>query len=340
MRIKKFSAAVIFTCLCMLFSTTAFAANHFEDVVSGAWYYDQVTSAVEKGYMSGVGENRFMPDAPMTRAMLVQILSNFTEGYDAAQYQGNSRFSDVKVGAWYASAVNWAAEQKIVAGTSDITFSPDRSITRQEMAVMLYNYAKVLSVDVTHTEDRLSSYSDRASVAPWAVNALRWAVDRGVISGTSASTLSPLSTATRAQIAAAMIKAEDVLRTVNSQNPEKGEEDMQITIKSNGNSIVFRLNDSQAAKDLYAQLPLTIQVQNYSTNEKIFYPPETLDITNATEASGMLGNLAYYEPWGNVVMFYKPFTPTPGGRLYELGQVVSGSEHIQNLAGSIEISKE
>ncbi|QWU13118.1 Cyclophilin-like [Paenibacillus sophorae] len=115
---------------------------------------------------------------------------------------------------------------------------------------------------------------------------------------------------------------------------------MQIVIKSNGNTIVFKLNNSQAAKDLYNQLPLTIQVQNYSNNEKIFYPPETLDTSNATEASGEAGSLAYYDPWGDVVMFYRSFSPSPGGRLYELGQAVSGSDNIQNLTGAIEISKE
>lgn len=115
---------------------------------------------------------------------------------------------------------------------------------------------------------------------------------------------------------------------------------MQIAITANRSTIVFKLNNSQAAKDLYNQLPLTIQVQNYSTNEKIFYPPEILDTSNTPEASGAVGSLAYYEPWGNVVMFYRPFSPTPGGKLYELGQAVSGSEEIQNLTGTIAVSKE
>lgn len=340
MKVKNFPLVIGLICLCLiLFSATAFTADRFEDVTPEAWYYNQVASAVEKGYMAGIDENKFMPETPMTRAMLVQILANFTEGYDAIQYQDQSGFSDVKAEAWYAPAVSWAAEQQIVTGTSDSTFSPDRHITRQEMAVMLYNYAKVIGIDLTYAESKISSYADRTSVAPWAVNALSWAVDREIISGTSASTLSPLDTATRAQIASVMINAEKVLRAANNQQPEKGEEDMQITIKSNGITIVFKLNDSQAAKDLYAQLPLTIEVQNYSTNEKIFYPPGTLDITSTKEASGEVGNLAYYEPWGNVVMFYKPFSPAPGGRLYDLGQTISGSEHIQNLTGIIEISK-
>ena len=113
-----------------------------------------------------------------------------------------------------------------------------------------------------------------------------------------------------------------------------------IRISDGKNAVTFQLNNSKAAKDLYNQLPLTIQVQNYSTNEKIFYPAAALDTNNAPEASGKVGSLAYYEPWGNVVMFYKPFSPSPGGRLYELGQAVSGSGDIQNLTGTIAVSKE
>lgn len=279
-----------------VFSTTVFANNQFADVNTDDWYFNQVTSVAEKEYMNGVGENRFSPNTPMTRAMFAQLLANFTQEYDSTKYTNIQVFSDVKSDAWYASAVNWAAEQKIVTGASNLKFNPENSITRQEMAVMIYNYAKAIGVDVTY--------------------------------------------ATRAQIATVIINAEDILKSNNQENKEEGEKDMQILVKSNGNTIVFKLNDSQAAKDLYAQLPLKIQVQNYSNNEKIFYPPETLDTENAIEASGNIGSLAYYEPWGNVVMFYKSFSPSPGGRLYELGKAISGSEHIQNLTGTIEISKE
>jgi hypothetical protein len=112
-------------------------------------------------------------------------------------------------------------------------------------------------------------------------------------------------------------------------------EEMKITVKSNGNDIVFELNDSQAAKDLYSQLPLSVPVENHGSQEKIFYPPKKLSTGSTPKADAKTGTLAYYAPWGDVVMFYGDFGSAAG--LYELGDVVSGSEHIQDLSGTIRI---
>lgn len=112
---------------------------------------------------------------------------------------------------------------------------------------------------------------------------------------------------------------------------------MQISVHSNGNATVFQLNNSQAAQELYDQLPLSLEVENYSHNEKIFYPPKKLDTRNAPLANAKDGTLAYYAPWGNVVMFYGDFGSASG--LYELGNVISGVEHIKDISGIIEIKK-
>jgi hypothetical protein len=114
-------------------------------------------------------------------------------------------------------------------------------------------------------------------------------------------------------------------------------ETMQITVIANGHEIVFELNGSQASKDLYAQLPMNIGVENYSSNEKIFYPAKKLATGNTPLVkSARKGTLAYYAPWGNVVMFYGSFGSASG--LYELGNAVQGSEYIQTLSGTIKIS--
>lgn len=111
---------------------------------------------------------------------------------------------------------------------------------------------------------------------------------------------------------------------------------MKMTVNANGNNIVFELNDSQAAKDLFAQLPLSIGVENYSSNEKIFSPPKKLK-TDGTPLvrSARTGTLAYYAPWGNVVMFYGSFGSAAG--LYELGHAVKGGDAIKALSGTIMI---
>lgn len=125
--------------------------------------------------------------------------------------------------------------------------------------------------------------------------------------------------------------------TANS-NASENQMAMKIRVKVNGNTAVFELNNSLAARDLYAQLPLSIKVENYSSNEKIFYPPKKLNTSDTPPADGgQAGTLAYYAPWGDVVMFYKGFSSAPG--LYELGHVTSGSEYITEMSGTIQIEK-
>lgn len=112
---------------------------------------------------------------------------------------------------------------------------------------------------------------------------------------------------------------------------------MRISVSGNGKKILFDLNDSSAAMDLYNQLPLTINVKNFSTNEKVFYPPESLNVKNTPMANAKKGTLAYYAPWADVVMFYDHFGK--GSGLYGLGEAVSGKELIESLSGIIEIEK-
>lgn len=113
---------------------------------------------------------------------------------------------------------------------------------------------------------------------------------------------------------------------------------MQIRVQSDTQTIVFELNDSPAAQSFYEQLPLSISVEDYAGSEKLFYPPEGLDVSDTPLAEGPAGTLAYYEPWGNVAMFYGDCSGASG--LYELGQAVSGAGQIQSLTGDIRIEKE
>lgn len=110
---------------------------------------------------------------------------------------------------------------------------------------------------------------------------------------------------------------------------------MQIVVSSNNKVIVFELNDSNASKELIKQLPLNIKVENYASNEKIFYPPKKLNISNTPIANAKNGTLAYYAPWGNVVIFYDYFGSANG--LYVLGKCLEGCDLIKNLTGTINI---
>jgi hypothetical protein len=123
----------------------------------------------------------------------------------------------------------------------------------------------------------------------------------------------------------------------NEPNASETKTAMQIRVKANGNTTVFELNNSPAARGLYAQLALSITVENYSNNEKIFYPPKKLNTTDTPLADAQVGTLAYYAPWGDVVMFYGSFGSAAG--LYELGHAISGSEYIQGMSSTIRIEK-
>ena len=112
-------------------------------------------------------------------------------------------------------------------------------------------------------------------------------------------------------------------------------EQRQISIQFGENTVVYALNDGSAADSLYGMLPLTTQVEDYSTNEKIFYPEEGLDTGDSPLAQAGAGTLAYYEPWGDVVFFYGDYNENPG--LFELGQVVSGGDLISQMSGTITI---
>lgn len=112
-------------------------------------------------------------------------------------------------------------------------------------------------------------------------------------------------------------------------------ETRQIRVTCDGAEAVYELNDSAAADALYAQLPLTLPVEDFSTNEKVFYPPDALDATDTPLASGGAGTLAYYAPWGDVVLFYDEYSGNPS--LYELGRIVSGGELVSSFSGEITV---
>ena len=169
----------------------------FLDVAEGSWYYDAVSYVYEHGLMTGTSGTAFAPDANLTRAMMATVLWAM-EGSPVVNYA--MTYTDVSGGAWYAEAVRWATSEGVVSGVGDNRFDPDAPITREQMAVMLYAYARTQGYGVSGRAD-LSRYADAAAIGSWAETALEWAVAEGLISGTSDTTLSPQGQATRAQVA-------------------------------------------------------------------------------------------------------------------------------------------
>ena len=168
--------------------------TRFDDVAKSAWYYKAVEYVAENGIMSGVSAREFAPNAGFSRAMLAQTLYAMS-GKPAVKAE--SIFADVAANAWYADAVNWAAEKGYVSGVGDGKFAPDASVTREQMALILYRYAG--SPDASGMAQK--EFTDSSSVSAYAVDAIRWAVHEGLISGMENNTLAPQGTATRAQVA-------------------------------------------------------------------------------------------------------------------------------------------
>lgn len=177
---------------------TTYSKLPFSDVRIADWFYNDVKYVYEKGMMAGTAADVFAPNATTTRAMIVTILYRL-EGSPAVT--GTSSFVDVPAGQWYTDAVNWAAANQIVKGTSATTFAPNASITREQMAAILYRYAQYKGYDVTKKAD-LSGYSDNSQVSAYAKDALAWANAAKLINGVTNTTLAPQGNATRAQVSA------------------------------------------------------------------------------------------------------------------------------------------
>ena len=175
----------------------------FNDVLDeNAWYYDAVYAAWDAGLMNGVGRDYFAPNTTLDRATLATVL--YREAGEPAA-KGMASFTDIAEGQWYTDAVNWAAEQGVVNGYPDGTFRPEAPITRQEMATMLYRYWKLQGGKYTAKDDVLAGYQDRGEVADWALEAMSWTVQSGIIVGMTPTTLNPADGATRAQVALVLV---------------------------------------------------------------------------------------------------------------------------------------
>ena len=183
-------------------STDTTDTNKFEDVYVSDWYFDAVQYVYENDMMAGTSDITFSPNQTTTRGMIETILYRL-EGEPTVT--GKTPFTDVTADQYYANAVAWAVQNGIVAGSDATTFAPNNAITREQMAAILYRYAQFKGYDVSAKAD-LSTYIDAADVSAYATDAMAWASQTGLITGTSATTLSPAGQATRAQVATILMR--------------------------------------------------------------------------------------------------------------------------------------
>lgn len=170
--------------------------NFFVDVPAGAYYYDAVLWAAEGGIVTGTDAVHFSPDASCTRTQLVAFLWR-ASGKPVVNYAMN--FNDVDSGTYYAEAVRWAASEKVAEGTTAETFAPDAAVTRAQMVTMLYRFAKAQGMDTTQGGMAIREFDDFDAVPAYALEAMDWAVNAGVLKGDN-NRLLPQDNCTRAQI--------------------------------------------------------------------------------------------------------------------------------------------
>lgn len=176
-------------------------SNHFTDVEgAGHWTHEGIDFAVSHGLFSGMSATTFEPDTAMTRSMLVTVLWRYAD----MPIEGTNSYTDVPNGTWYTDAVSWAAYNGVVTGVGNNKFDPDGKITREQMATILYRYAKSSGIDTSNRTD-LRSFPDAERISSYAKEAMQWAVAEGLINGSDGKLL-PQGNATRAQVAAILMR--------------------------------------------------------------------------------------------------------------------------------------
>ena len=165
--------------------------NDFSDCLA-PWYHEAVDFMVAKGLMNGMGGDKFEPNTALSRAMVVTVLYRSA---GSPQVTEPATFTDVPQGIWYSDAIAWAQDKGIVNGVTDTTFAPDRNVTREQIATILWRY-----MGCPEAEADLSAFGDAASVSPYALDAIHWAVSEGIMNG-DGKNLNPLNSATRAEFA-------------------------------------------------------------------------------------------------------------------------------------------
>ena len=172
-------------------------AGIYNDVSQDSWYYSAVKAMGERGYMNGLNSTEFGPNANMTRAMFVTILYRME---NSPAVNSPASFEDVQSGQWYTDAVSWASANELVTGYDAKTFGTADSITREQMAALLSRYAAWKGQNVS-SDRQLDAFTDRDSISSYAVNAVKWCVEQGLLRGMTDTSFGPQGTATRAQVA-------------------------------------------------------------------------------------------------------------------------------------------
>lgn len=292
-RVKRLLCMLLTVCMAFgLLPTTVFSSGDmpFTDVKTTDWFYNSIQYVYENGMMYGLGDTIFSPGTTTTRGMIVTILHRM-EGKPSAK--GES-FVDVNEGEYYANAVAWGSESRIVSGFTDTIFGPNEPITREQMVTIFYRYAAYKNYDVTAKAD-LRQYGDLGQLSNWAEAGMAWASAEGLIFGTTNTTLSPQNQATRAEAAAIFMRfCKNIVDREELKDSEIKEliDKTNTTEYENGDVVYEPENTALAVNEvesvLYYNDLLTVYLKTELTADRI---QDLLTLVDGTLVTWMSGSM-------------------------------------------------
>ena len=213
------------------------------------WAHEGIDYAIANGLLRGTGENVFSPNMAVTREMMAAVLFRMES---ISEWKYEAYYEDVPAGKWYTDAVVWAKDQEVAFGYENGRFGVGDTLTREQLAVMLYRYTGSCLAVNTKTDEDLSSYADAAQISGWASDAVKWAVAYGLLQGTNPSTLSPKGIATRAQLATILLRYDALLDRLEGPDPATAEGVMRVHDDPNNIVYALREDDAQMLAELFS----------------------------------------------------------------------------------------
>ncbi len=250
---KRILSVILTLTLCMGLSAPALAARTFTDVPADYWAYDAIQYVTDEGLFSGTSGTTFTPGGTMTRAMLWVVLARMDDV--------NTNASSGE--AWYQPGLDWAVENGISDGSN-----PNNNITREQFAAMLYRYAENAGEDITTDTAELNKFIDTINISSYALQPLAWAVENGIVSGTSSDTISPAGNATRAQVATMLMRYDKAFND-DTQSDNPGGETTQP--------------EQPETPDVDYKLTIALMNSNLSVGDKVFADVNTIPATAADD---------------------------------------------------------
>lgn len=326
---RVFSAAL--ACVLLVSATvslnaSAASASTMTDIPSGSWYESAVRYCLNNNYMNGESETKFNPNGTVSRAQMVQVLYNLEgqPGYTS----GHTPFVDITPGSWYYNAVRWSEENGIASGTSATTFEPNTPVTREQVATFFANYAKFKN-NYSGAQSDLSKYSDQNKISAWAKENISWAVNYGLMSGTSETTLDPQGTCIRAQLAQFIknyFKDDSEITPTPTPTPEPEDPDTKPVNglapeqKSTG-GLVSEGKIEKTADDTI----ITFPVYNYGAGMQAYFDRDSVDLlpvpADGVVNEGENGYHAFPDEPNTVCAYYTDLGIIPAGGYVENGRI-------------------